>query len=251
MEALWLWSDRFTIVLALIAAVYSVLTWTRSTRLLKSNRMAQLRRQAPITIRLTSIDPNAEPRTDALATYDLPYRPRRDQMSRVELTGILSFYYRGSRRFDSKFLTSIMEDGSLERVLAGRDLDSNDDELLTIRCDWDVFQGFVANHTDQDSDDPDDEESTGDQGKLDIRIAEQVSDEGTPYALLEVDMGGVASNERMVREVDDLIERLSLTGGPLIKINGACSIPVAMVIAHAVRTGTRRLPYSIPSYNAL
>jgi CRISPR-associated protein Csx3 len=56
--------------------------------------------------------------------------------------------------------------------------------------------------------------------------------------LLRIGFGDPAQNDEICREVErKLGEAISsgiLTGGPLIKVNGPASLPVAVVIAHAV-----------------
>ena len=52
--------------------------------------------------------------------------------------------------------------------------------------------------------------------------------------LLKVGFGDPASNDAIVRYVADTLKDMALPGGPLLKINGPASLPVAVVIAHAV-----------------
>lgn len=56
--------------------------------------------------------------------------------------------------------------------------------------------------------------------------------------VLRVGFGDPAQNDKICREVAVLLEQMivegTLAGGPLIKINGPASLPVAVVIAHAV-----------------
>lgn len=56
--------------------------------------------------------------------------------------------------------------------------------------------------------------------------------------VLRVGFGDPAQNDKICREVLPLLEQMvvegTLAGGPLIKINGPASLPVAVVIAHAV-----------------
>jgi hypothetical protein len=51
---------------------------------------------------------------------------------------------------------------------------------------------------------------------------------------LRVGFGDPAQNDTIVREVADKMKALDLPGGPLLKINGPASLPVAVVLAHAV-----------------
>lgn len=139
MDTVWLWLDRATIVIALVAAVFAGLTWVKATRLVKASRTAEAKRRAPITIRLVrSAEENCLARNENCKTFDLPYKPRRDQLSRQELTGLLSFYY-GEPRFDPTIVRRVLENGSLAKVLAGDDLDSGSDELLELVVDWNFF----------------------------------------------------------------------------------------------------------------
>lgn len=51
--------------------------------------------------------------------------------------------------------------------------------------------------------------------------------------VLKVGFGDPASNDAIVKEVSASLKAMSLPGGPLLKINGPASLPVAVVIAHA------------------
>lgn len=56
--------------------------------------------------------------------------------------------------------------------------------------------------------------------------------------VLKVGFGEPAQNNQIVCDasarLDEMIESEKLLGGPLLKINGAASLPVAFVIAHKV-----------------
>jgi CRISPR-associated protein Csx3 len=56
--------------------------------------------------------------------------------------------------------------------------------------------------------------------------------------LLRVGFGEPAQNDRIVKDavarLDEMVKTGELAGGPLIKINGPASLPVAIAIAHAV-----------------
>lgn len=56
--------------------------------------------------------------------------------------------------------------------------------------------------------------------------------------LLRVGFGEPAQNDQIcrdaARQLEELISSGTLAGGPVIKINGPASLPVAVVIAHAV-----------------
>ncbi len=52
--------------------------------------------------------------------------------------------------------------------------------------------------------------------------------------VLKVGFGSPASNDAIVKEVSESIKEMALPGGPVLKINGPASLPVAVVIAHAV-----------------
>lgn len=131
-ESLWLNLDRATILIAAVSAVLSGFAWLRSTELLKANRISTERRRAAITIRLMSVvDGNTK-------TLDLPYKPRRDQLSRAEVVGILGLYY-GERRFSPAVLRPILENESLSRVIEGKLDDSTSDEVLELPVDAEFF----------------------------------------------------------------------------------------------------------------
>lgn len=135
LETFWLYLDRFTIVIAIFSAVFAWWAWFRSTELLRANRRAAEKRRAPITIRLvTSIDGQRE-------SLELPFKPRRDQLSRGELVGILGLYF-GKDRFDADMLRPILENGLLNRVLEGALEESTSDESLEIEVPLSSFQQF-------------------------------------------------------------------------------------------------------------
>lgn len=56
--------------------------------------------------------------------------------------------------------------------------------------------------------------------------------------LLKVGFGDPASNDTIVKDVvrtlDEMREDGKLAGGPLLKINGPASLPVAVVLTHAL-----------------
>jgi hypothetical protein len=123
-ETAWLWLDRITIVSAFLAAVFSIATWLGTQWLRKAKRQAEARRRAPITIRLKAGD----------RLFDLPYQPRRDQLSRSELSGLLSFYH-GPDRFDPVIMRRVLESGELNRVLADDRPESGVHEVLVVEVD--------------------------------------------------------------------------------------------------------------------
>lgn len=51
---------------------------------------------------------------------------------------------------------------------------------------------------------------------------------------MKVAFGDAASNDQIVKDVTAMLKEMALVGGPLIKINGPASLPVAVVIAHGV-----------------
>jgi len=56
--------------------------------------------------------------------------------------------------------------------------------------------------------------------------------------LLRVAFGDPAQNDKIVRDaarrLDEMIASGELAGGPVIRINGPASLPVAVAIAHAI-----------------
>lgn len=56
--------------------------------------------------------------------------------------------------------------------------------------------------------------------------------------VLKIGFGESASNDLIVKDasdqVDELISQGIIKGGPLLKVNGAASLPVAFVLAHKV-----------------
>lgn len=67
----------------------------------------------------------------------LPYTPRRDQMSRAELLGILGMYYPGPNRFELD-PTSTFESGAFNDMLEGKS------GSLTVRCTQTEFEQFKS-----------------------------------------------------------------------------------------------------------
>ena len=49
---------------------------------------------------------------------------------------------------------------------------------------------------------------------------------------LRVSFGDPAQNDTIVRDAEAALAALNLSGGPLVKVNGPASLPVAMVLAH-------------------
>lgn len=56
--------------------------------------------------------------------------------------------------------------------------------------------------------------------------------------VMTVGFGSPAQNDQIVRDaqsrIDELVASGELAGGPLLRINGPASLPVAVVLAHAV-----------------
>lgn len=50
--------------------------------------------------------------------------------------------------------------------------------------------------------------------------------------ILKVGFGDPAQNDQIVKDAKSILESMNLPGGPLIKINGPASLPVAMVLCH-------------------
>lgn len=61
---------------------------------------------------------------------------------------------------------------------------------------------------------------------------------GWEDGVLKVTFGDPAQNDQIVKDaaarLDQMTESKELAGGPLLKINGPASVPVAFVIAHKV-----------------
>src|SRR3989338_4497441 len=57
-------------------------------------------------------------------------------------------------------------------------------------------------------------------------------------SLLRVGFGDPAQNDQIVRDatarLDEMVKTGELAGGPIIRINGPASLPVAIAIAHAI-----------------
>ncbi|TVQ04254.1 MAG: hypothetical protein EA381_00510 [Planctomycetaceae bacterium] len=138
-ETAWLWLDRITIVSAFLAAVFSIATWLGTQWLRKAKRQAEARRRAPITIRLKAGD----------RLLDLPYQPRRDQLSRSELSGLLSFYH-GPDRFDPVIMRRVLESGDLNRVLADDRPESGAHEVLVVKVDDEFLSAVRSEISERD-----------------------------------------------------------------------------------------------------
>ncbi len=113
-------------MLSLIVITLQLLVMLRLSKIWRKNREREAKARSLITLRLRG--PMNAPQSEQ-RDFEIPYRPRRDQLSRSELLGILGMYY-GRERFDSKSLRRILEDGDLDRVLAGDDPSSDDEQLL-------------------------------------------------------------------------------------------------------------------------
>jgi len=50
--------------------------------------------------------------------------------------------------------------------------------------------------------------------------------------VLKVGFDAPAQNDQIVKDAKSILEGMNLEGGPLIKINGPASLPVAVVLAH-------------------
>lgn len=131
-ELQWLWLDRITIVTAAVAAVVACF---KSVRLFALSRQAEERRRTEITIQLI----------EGKRTFDLPYRPRRDQLSRQELAGLLGFYY-GENRFDPVVVRRVLESGALSRVLGGVTTDGQRENVLKVEVDANFFDQVVSRY---------------------------------------------------------------------------------------------------------
>lgn len=57
-------------------------------------------------------------------------------------------------------------------------------------------------------------------------------------SLLRVGFGEPAQNDQIVRDavarLDEMVKDGTLAGGPVVRVNGPASLPVAMAIAHAI-----------------
>jgi CRISPR-associated protein Csx3 len=72
----------------------------------------------------------------------------------------------------------------------------------------------------------------------------EAGNNGTTYnvvlvdGVLKVGFGTPAQNDQIVKDavkrLDEMVKSGELKGGPMIKINGPASLPVAIVIAHSV-----------------
>lgn len=52
--------------------------------------------------------------------------------------------------------------------------------------------------------------------------------------VLRCGFGEPAQNDDIVRDVVNILQEMNLPGGKIIKVNGPASLPVAMVLAHAL-----------------
>lgn len=144
-ETIWTLLDRSTIIISLVGAVFAAAAWLKTRHLLRMNREAEAKRRAPITIRLIrSSSPIGLEESSESQTLELPYKPTRDQLSRQELTGLLSFYY-GEPRFDPAIVRRVLENGDLQRVLAGDELTSAADEVLRLVVDQRFYDQVKKN----------------------------------------------------------------------------------------------------------
>ena len=107
-------------------AILAGLAW-RKTRQLRSDVLRQQQlKEAPVSLILRGEDGRE---------LSLPYRPRRDQLSRAELAGILGFYA-GRPRFDLPHLRILFESGEFDRMLEGHT------DQIHIPCPNSEFDAF-------------------------------------------------------------------------------------------------------------
>ena len=50
--------------------------------------------------------------------------------------------------------------------------------------------------------------------------------------VLKVGFDAPAQNDQIVQDAKSILEGMNLPGGPIIKVNGPASLPVAVVLAH-------------------
>lgn len=127
---IWIGIGNFVNLVGLVTFGISIWTWFRVRFLIKANE----RSTAPICILVI----NAETKEE----LTLPYKPRRDQLTRAELQGIFGFYF-GVPRYDTAFIRRILHDGSFDKVIDGDD-PSSVDETLRIEMPAKQFEKLKA-----------------------------------------------------------------------------------------------------------
>ena len=107
-------------------AILAGLAWRKARQLRGDVLRQQQLEEAPVSLIL---------RADDRRELSLPYRPRRDQLSRAELAGILGFYA-GRPRFDLPRLRILFESGEFDRMLEGHT------DQIHIPCPNSEFDAF-------------------------------------------------------------------------------------------------------------
>lgn len=132
-EWVW-WLASVDTFLSLVAAFFAGWAWLKTTELIRTNREARERKEAQIAITLSDQESNP-PRQ-----WTAPYRPRRDQLSRAELMGILGVYA-GGPRYELSQIRETLESGELDRVLNG---EQNEFRIPCTTAEFDGFQRLIS-----------------------------------------------------------------------------------------------------------
>lgn len=102
-------AGRFDAIMGLASTVFAALAWLKARQVQRAQIEEEKRRAAPIQITLVAGDGRE---------LRLPYRPRRDQLSRSEVAGVLGMYA-GRRRYDLPGLSVAYESGHFGEVASG------------------------------------------------------------------------------------------------------------------------------------
>lgn len=209
--------ESLTSLALLPISVFSL--WAVS-KLRKRNRIREANARTPIRIVLEGTGGSR---------VELPYRPRRDQLSRAELLGILGMYG-GKERFETaSIVNKLLNDGQLDQVL-DCSIEQCSDQL-TIQWPEDPKQSMeVSLESEPGQVNPSPKAKATEQGKVfecqAVEIAEGVT-------RLAVSLGVAADNGTIVQEVQLAMEEADLPGGELLCIHGGISLPAAYTLSHA------------------
>ncbi len=97
-------------LIGLAGTVFALLAWLKARQVQREACELEKLREQPIQITLVG---------EGGKELKLPYRPRRDQLTRAEVAGVLGMYA-GRRRYDLPGLAVAYESGHFGDVLAGR-----------------------------------------------------------------------------------------------------------------------------------
>ena len=242
-ETIWSILGKASTGIGLVAAWFAFQAWVQASNLWKANRESERKRHQPITLVLQG--PANLPSVEQ-TRVTLPYKIRRDGLSRSELMGVLNMYHgRGSGTYESIAFRQIFEDGTFDRVLRG-DSPHSDGEVLVIP--W-ATAPDLSNKLRQQGESPAAvglAQSSVDRSAATDAVGSpvgQFDQYGHPpmFAVVsnedrivrvDVNMPASLSSDQLVVRADAAVKELDVRGGKLLLLNGRMTLAVASVIVH-------------------